>query len=311
MTHENNISPESWSPEHLEIKALTDTVLLGFELVEKLETSKHQPDIQQLERTVSGPLLHETDLRTLMPASTNSLSSSEAEIQITYNFVSLGARPSLTIRLDRISGEIDEITEPYATIYRSGESLNETNFQGNTASLQTAADEHYFVKPDDAALFLESLLRLDDGLHINDQGVAVLDLLQELVHDPQYPPMARFIADTLQERGAGTNDSATYSLKFDDTNYILRVINEDGKTVELSIEEVLVHDVEVLGSDIRTTYEAIGATISRTKLTHAISFYTVDAEGIQHPLEEEKSGELIDLRRRIQVIMDHLSEERL
>lgn len=311
MTHEQDITPESWSPEHLEIKALTDTVLLGFELVEKLETSKHQPDIQQLERTVSGQLLQETDLRMLTPAYMPALDSSEAEIQITYNFVSLGARPSLTIRLDKISGENDEVTEPYATIYRNGESLNETEFTGNTVAQESSGDGNYLVKPDEAALFLESLLKLDKGLHINDQGVAVMELLQELVHDPQYPPMARFITDTLQERGAGINDSATYSLKFDDTNYILRVISEEGKTVELSIEEVLVNDVEVLGSDIRTTYEAIGATISRTKLAHAISFYTVDAEGTQRPLQEEKAGELFDLRGRIQLIMDHLSSERL
>lgn len=224
----------------------------------------------------------------------------ETSLQLTYEASSASTRPSLELQLLSNSGAA------LATIKNPGGDIISPVFSGSVVTQPNDKEYEFTCSSDDIALLFEELVK-PEGFVVTDQGVAVLDLLRELIHDPQYPPTARFIIDSLERLGAEPTKDFTYMITIDEVDFVIRTTLEDGKTSEITIIEVLQDVLEVLGDDFHHDYRAVGARIARTQLSQAITFFHADTNGNEYPFQGD-TGDVYRLRERIQYVQQHLSK---
>jgi hypothetical protein len=306
MAYDREPTPAD-SHEHQEVKILADTILAGLELADALEVHDIHPDMQRTQLTVPSSLLPgDIEANMLPPELNSSTDIADLSLQLTYESSSAGIRPSLELQLFCNSDTGSSV--PFIVLSSPGGEMNSMHFKGTAASPDGKSEHAYGISTDDIALLLEEMVK-PEGIVVNEHGVAVLELLRELVHDPQYPPTARFITDVLEQQGAEAVRDLTYRLTIDNTEYILRTTTEAGKTCEVTMIEV-VHDVvEAYEESLIRTYEAVGARIAHTEFSQAITFFHVDEHGNESPFEGNNE-DLRELRTNLAYVQDHITSSR-
>lgn len=308
MTADQEQPPKSNLPEHerLEVEMLADAVLSAFELADTIEVHDLAPTMQRITLDVDADSLPMGFESGILPQELYALiGEDDTALRLTYESASLGERPSLELQLLRAPS--GDVFIPFATLHRSGNSTNLDPDLTGTAISPVDDKEYSFTTSAEAiALLLQQLIK-PEGFVINEHGVT---LLQELIHDPQYPPVARFISDVLEERGSLTTREESYPLTISGVDFVVRTTTDEGKTSEITIVEVFHDSLEVLGNDFKREYKAVGASISRTQFSQAIKFFEVNESGDEAPFKAD-GGDLLRLKEQIAHLRQHITAAEL
>lgn len=211
------------SREKMEAGRLANTVLLSFEIAEKIDIEDITPQARHVQITVERNILDTIDPYQFDDFTmTNIVADPQVYITLTYKNESLQCRPSLSVQFMRDNGHT---SEHVCEVYRSGGDTCSTNdFSGIGVSFDNET----------IAILLQSLVQPRENLLVNEEGVTDVAIANPtVIADPQFIPTAHFVEDTLKEKGCPYIQVEEYRLDdVDGSSYVVRIekeCNDDGE----------------------------------------------------------------------------------
>lgn len=303
-----NVDPSHETSDILrsEVGRLAETVLHALELADEIEVNDVTRS-QSLVNLNAGPDITRHFDDESIPLILRPYINQETDWSLSVTFSSQFAeeRPALSVEFYRYGAGITPYL--FGAVARSGSSTEkDTSFVGSIIPDEHKDTEYRVdLSNDEMSLLLQECIRLD-GVHISDQGTAQMRLLQELILDPQYPPIARFIEDTLAERGAVVNRNQAYSLMVDDIEYTLRILTEEGTTTQIEIVQPLIDEISVgQDSEFIELVQHTGARISHNNFNQAVEFFKL-INGEEQAIQNPDQGDLFRIRETIDYLRNHL-----
>lgn len=287
------------SIEKMDVQTLADTVIMACELADSIDCSEQIAS--QLVATLSVPgELIESVKDAIPSAVTDIIDKDSATLEIRYEFEFLEERPLLTLTFQHTDYE----THPRCVVLqRGGGPLTENaGFSLSAVGDDTASSTEYtgLVDQDNVTELLERLIA-PDSVYVNSEGVTRGE--SSIIADPQFPPSARAIIDTLVEKGADCVRYDTYTIPTTSDEFCVILTYDNDRLVEVSILRTVESSLGFEGTMPTGIVRKIEANIYLTRLANSITFNSIENNGAPVSLDDD-GGDLLRLREDLQSLKE-------
>lgn len=282
-----------------EVMFLAELTVSGLELADAIEVSRHEVVAKQATIVIDHNLIRKLPSELIPDGLESMINKNNLGIVVEFSWQYSGERPSLKfLLLDEERGD-----SPVLVIERSSaDAAKEDDFGGSFINTE-GTELPVRLNSDDLGALIEELISAKDVV-INDEGAINTRLLKELVADPQYPPIARFIQDTLIEKGCSYVLKEKYDIQTDDKIYPVEITRENGKTTSIEITDIFASDVEINDGEVTHHERGIIAHISAEDLSISIQFSKLENGKIT--AYQADSGDRLRLTETIELLSENL-----
>jgi hypothetical protein len=294
--HVSNLEIESRKNE---IIFLTELTMSALELADILELSPNEVIARQARIDVSPDLIMALPPKLFPKDITSLIDKDNLGITIEFLWQYLDERPSLRFSFT----DKNHRSEPVLTIQREGvSSINKADFDGSFTNNQGGAHD-IRINQDDLNALLEDFIT-NKNVIITESGSLNARLLKELIVDPQYPPTARYIQDTLIQKGCSHVLKDGYEIEVDEKKYAIEITTDNGKTTCVEIRDIFSDDIAIIDGQITRHERGIYVRIYAQNLQLNIQFFKLE-DGTLVPYEAD-NGDRLRLYETINYLKNNL-----
>lgn len=282
-----------------EVMFLAELTVSGLELADAVEVSRHEVTAKQATIVIDHELIKKLPPNLIPEGLDTLIDKRSLGIVVEFSWQNSGARPSLKfLLLDEERGD-----EPVLVIERGDSTAVSRDDFGGSFINPEGTEYPVSLNSDDLGALIEELISTKD-IVVNDEGAINTRLFKELVGDPQYPPIARFIQDTLIEKGCSYVMKDRYLIDINDKTYPIEITTENGKTTSIEITDILASDVQINDDEVTHHERGTIAHISAQDLSLSVQFFKVENNKVT-PYNGD-SGDKLRLSETIKYLADNL-----